>query len=986
MYSFYGGQKGKDFRIHTIFPNRSEGLLKDLQARWYSPVNVGDYVFISYGNIADQDTYIVNKNGVSDEVKSAYSRNLDIDLFHCGKSYNNSLWQKIYVDENNKVSPDFPDSENNTFVFVNFNEDDLNGELKGTIDLYGDQIRQNTETQKWEYWDTEAQKWIIIDDNFKVPGYSLRETSTIYAEENFGFGYRLIACLTGQTPRIQVYHQTIDIEDGDPYVTLDLSNLEKPKIKFYLQRAQTINEFVSNIVLDPLSYPEASIITEGDCSNIRFNPGDIIPSQFQSQIDKYEKQDLENLELSDNERFKMENYAIKLADGKGWLVKSRMPYRISFAVQASLSHPVLQFELPRAVKFYNGYLFGQGRLGDYPFYIAMERQWSRQQKYTISYKQIACLEDIANGVLAGINKSNLVYYKYNRLQVAEFKEQFIRQASFNTNLLPYFKNDISLIDYLMNITEDNYKSEEIPWNIYGIEESNKKSDETYVSFLNSIGNALNEQAKTIKEYKETNPSELKESLLKSLSWGRYGLMLKSAYDSLLNDEERESYLDMYYDGLTNPGSFIPLLSLIHFYTPLLDYKKTIYEILTCEEEYYYFKPTLGNFFQSLTLNFTWMRNHYDYVLSEVMPGDIYIHVPTGRLYQFTDVYINEGAENSSMTALYLGALTAPAPEIEQTLQPTFIKDDEENYIHNQINIRDNLLIASNNEGQREQYIFDLPKAAEFQTQKTVIINEEEPNVTTTIVQNPKDENDGIYNINFSLPRAIHMYSDEYKPDLIEGFITEGEGSPFLKDNYNSNNEQLSKGDIYIYTAYVETRNGVPQYNCLDPYRGYVYFYNGDGTWTRQGSILGPVGAPKSTKTITFVRDENLAKGEVVRVPETGELQYYKYSWYDEINEIINQYQLEDGYPNSMFGEAYVFQTGIQTDTGISIQESWWGQYYDDNLENLNHQEPGWSMTLLTGGLVLLDEYEDNENIIKNNTYTARYLNEVIPCWDTDNYY
>jgi hypothetical protein len=44
------------------------------------------------------------------------------------------------------------------------------------------------------------------------------------------------------------------------------------------------------------------------------------------------------------------------------------------------------------------------------------------------------------------------------------------------------------------------------------------------------------------------------------------------------------------------------------------------------------------------------------------------------------------------------------------------------------------------------------------------------------------------------------------------------------------------------------------------------------------------------------------------------------------------------------------------------------------------------MTLLTGGLVLLDEYEDNENIVKVNTYTARYLNEVIPYWDTDNYY
>jgi hypothetical protein len=77
-----------------------------------------------------------------------------------------------------------------------------------------------------------------------------------------------------------------------------------------------------------------------------------------------------------------------------------------------------------------------------------------------------------------------------------------------------------------------------------------------------------------------------------------------------------------------------------------------------------------------------------------------------------------------------------------------------------------------------------------------------------------------------------MYSDEYKPEIIDGFITEGEGGPSLKNGYADNNEELSKGDIYIYTAYIETINGIPQYNCLDPYRGYVYFYNGDGTWTR----------------------------------------------------------------------------------------------------------------------------------------------------------
>jgi hypothetical protein len=61
---------------------------------------------------------------------------------------------------------------------------------------------------------------------------------------------------------------------------LDLSNLEKPKLTFYLQRAQTLNEYVNNVTLDPLSYPEVSLITNGECGNIRFNPGDIIPLSF----------------------------------------------------------------------------------------------------------------------------------------------------------------------------------------------------------------------------------------------------------------------------------------------------------------------------------------------------------------------------------------------------------------------------------------------------------------------------------------------------------------------------------------------------------------------------------------------------------------------------------------------------------------------------------------------------------------------------------
>ena len=196
MYSFYGGQKGQDFKITRIFANRAIDMVGDLKARWTSPVNVGDYVFINYG-----DPSYMN------EETSNYNTNLQIDLKDSGKSYTNSLWQKIYVDRNLTVSPDFPQNDNNIYIFLNLEEDN-----------------------KEEY------------------GESLHEVSDLESEECFGFGYRLIACVTGVTPRIQVFHQTIDIEDGDPYVTLDLTNPDTPKIKFYLQRGQRIEEVYKNIV------------------------------------------------------------------------------------------------------------------------------------------------------------------------------------------------------------------------------------------------------------------------------------------------------------------------------------------------------------------------------------------------------------------------------------------------------------------------------------------------------------------------------------------------------------------------------------------------------------------------------------------------------------------------------------------------------------------------------------------------------------------
>lgn len=286
MYSFYGGQKGQDFKINRIFSNRAEDMVNDLKARWMSPVNVGDYVFISYG-----DPSRMNEEG------SIYNTNLQKDLQDTGKSYTNSLWQKIYVDSNLKISPDFPASDNNVYIFLN------------------------------------------LDDKATEVGTSLKEISDIESEEYFGFGYRLIACVTGTTPRIQVFHSVINIEDGDPYVTLDLTNPDTPKIKFYLQRGQRVEEIWTNVVSSQEN-PSVDMIIDG--------------REYESKI----------------------NGQIK---------------------KATFTTPRLDFNLPKAPSFFVGELFGLGPINFYhhiAYQNPTEEDYS-QYNYEVTKQKVQIINSLA---------------------------------------------------------------------------------------------------------------------------------------------------------------------------------------------------------------------------------------------------------------------------------------------------------------------------------------------------------------------------------------------------------------------------------------------------------------------------------------------------------------------------------------------------------------------------------------------------------------
>ncbi len=948
MYSFYGGQKGQDFRISHIFSNRSKDILQDLQARWYSPINVGDYVFVSYGDIAEKDQTFEDENGKVIEQPSKYNTNLDIDLKNCGKSYSNSLWQKIYVDENKTVSPSpFLDSDDAVFIFLNFKDSlllddntqepllDANG---NPIDAQGRKVDENGNVV-----DEEGNVVLFR----QIPGQSLRESSDIYAEENFGFGYRLIACLTGQTPKIEVYHQTIEIDDGNPYVTLNVDNLEKPKIKFYLQKAQTLNDAVKTITLSPFEKPDVDLITNGYVN----------------------------------------------IDGE--------------LHKASLAHPILQFELPRAVQFYSGMLFGQGDLSDYPFNIATEERQSSGKQFTIDYDYALKLRNIGIALKSSLDKDACISDKdILKVNVNKFKDNFnsIINELF-VDLKPYFLHGQDLLDFLDNSNEET-KMEDVPWGQYGLSKNDALKNEWGLQYyLHKIETELALIASDIKRAFLTYGIET--PFFPRLPWGKYGLIKASYFKEMLTDEERLDYLEQYLNGLNKPSSIVMIANLFNLYNPVINFKDIIFDIWNCEEEYYEFKPTMGAYFLITLEQLRYIYSHFKHLVEDSLPGDMYIHTPSGRLYQVSHVHNSDDDTQKYVKARYIGALTAPAPEVDSVLQNSFIKIDGK-YAVNQVGVRDNIYISNNELGYKEKYIFDIPKTAEWQAQDTPIQNSEEPRIELSIVDN-EDKTDGIYNLNFYLPRAIHIYTDSYLPEGIQIFFENSTDEIPTMIPAEVPAEKVCNGDIYIHTARSADviANYDFGYDLRDEHRGYFYIYTGGeenedgvmvgGRWVRQGSILGPIGIPEPVKLITLKATYDFPEESRGTARELSDDVYWMHvldvedmnAFKQVINYIFTEFLKEDDYPKSWLGEmvqffvlqAATFYTtdndGNQIESSFIMDSTFWGQW--------NGAQQEWYLTLMTSiGAYMSNSYLEGE-AAKYMTYTAEYLNEKIPEWDASYY-
>lgn len=220
QYSFYGGQQGKPFEIAEVFPNKVD-MLKDLMRRYQSNISIGDLVLISYG-MPNEDT-------------PSYRTNADIDVAAFGHTYNATLWQKIYTEENNK------DTSSLTGIEIEYVSKDFGLGYKLIAVLSG-----NTPVFKIEYEVLAADKkpYITIDNtNIDFP------------------------VLTFHLPVSQIVSllNTIVLDaNQNPSVRLDNTDIDNPKIQFSLPQAQEIKpENVSTTILDADGNPEVIVDTTG---------------------------------------------------------------------------------------------------------------------------------------------------------------------------------------------------------------------------------------------------------------------------------------------------------------------------------------------------------------------------------------------------------------------------------------------------------------------------------------------------------------------------------------------------------------------------------------------------------------------------------------------------------------------------------------------------------------------------------------------------
>ncbi len=201
--SFYGGKQGKSFRISKVFQNKAE-LIRDLNARWNSSIGINELVFINYGNPGNKDIVVHTGEIIEIDGQKLPPAPKDLTLFEKNRFIDFNYEFSVYDEEQGQYVTKADGKLFNTTVWQK---------------IYKDDIPIKTDTK--------------IDPIKGIDRYMI--------SDDFGVGYELVACLTGNTPEISVESSWI-YTDQEPraYLNKEKYDAEKPLIHFDLPKGITL--------------------------------------------------------------------------------------------------------------------------------------------------------------------------------------------------------------------------------------------------------------------------------------------------------------------------------------------------------------------------------------------------------------------------------------------------------------------------------------------------------------------------------------------------------------------------------------------------------------------------------------------------------------------------------------------------------------------------------------------------------------------------
>ena len=342
MQSFYGGPNGQSFEIKEIFKTR-KAMQADADAGWASSIGVGEYVIISYG-LPNTSDYI-------------YRRDIDLQEYH--STYNSTLWQKIYADNNATAT------------------NGISYKLIASMTGYTPRMDINfsvldageTPTARWDNNDVDNPKLILeIPQSQKVERliYSVldanQDPSVVWDDTDVN--NPIIRMGLPQSQILQEGTTSVIDADQSPSFEIDDDNINAPIINFSLPQSQLIGKGVITAI-DADEDPDISI----DSSNIN-NP--LINFNLpKSQV--LQEGNTTVLDADQDPSFSIDSTNInepvlnfnlpqsQVMDDPELEVTGPLTAPTVVLDDTNINSPKLQFTLPRAVEFIYGDLMGEDR-------------------------------------------------------------------------------------------------------------------------------------------------------------------------------------------------------------------------------------------------------------------------------------------------------------------------------------------------------------------------------------------------------------------------------------------------------------------------------------------------------------------------------------------------------------------------------------------------------------------------------------------------